>query len=165
VRQFTIGTDSEPSFPIDEELKSFIESGVAAVIATADCDGHPHMTFVWGPRVQPDGLIHVFLEDARSSLAVEDLRENRQMALTLGSPVSYRSVQLKGRCTALGEAGPADQAWVRRHREAFATETALVGDPPQIIRNLWMEGPLTRIEFAADRAFDQTPGPDAGTPL
>jgi hypothetical protein len=123
------------------------------------------MTFAWGPRVQPDGLVHVFVEDARCGTSVEDLRENRQIALTLGSPVSYRSVQLKGHCTAITRAVGDDEAWVRRHREAFATETALIGDPPQIIRNLWMEGPLTRIEMAVERAFDQTPGPDAGTPL
>ena len=49
-------------------------------------------------------------------------------------------------------------------REAFVVSTSLIGDPPEAIRGMWMDG-IVRLAFRVERAFDQTPGPGAGKPL
>jgi hypothetical protein len=152
-------------FTIDEELKAFLQSGVAAFVASASVGGRPHTVIAWGPRVSGEARINVFIEDARVRTTLANVQNGGQVALTVGSPVSYRSVQFKGRCVGVGPANATDEAWVQRHRDAFMSETSLVGDPLPTIRNLWMEGPLTRIEFVVERAFDQTPGPEAGREL
>jgi hypothetical protein len=41
---------------------------------------------------------------------------------------------------------------------------ALIGDPPEIIRSLWLDD-IVRLTFDVDAAYDQTPGPEAGKPL
>ncbi|MFN0148593.1 MAG: pyridoxamine 5'-phosphate oxidase family protein [Dehalococcoidia bacterium] len=152
-------------FRIDDDLQEFLESGVAVHVGTATPDGRPRVTYAWGPRVQGDReTIDVFLDTARCDGAIADLRATGRIAMTVGHPVSYRSVQLKGVFEGISEVDDADRAWVQRHREAFLVTTMLVGDPPDVIRNLWFEE-VTRITFRADRAFDQTPGPDAGRPL
>lgn len=152
-------------YVIDNELKELLESGVAATAATADEDGRPHLAIAWGPRVHPDGTaVTIFLEVARAEIALADLRTTQRIALTVADPVSYRSVQLKGRQLAVTEADDADRAWVQRHREAFMVTTALVGESPVAVRNRWMEDVL-RVDFQVEQAFDQTPGPDAGKPL
>jgi hypothetical protein len=150
---------------IDAELKDYIESGVAVAVGTADASGRPHITWGWGPRLG-DGpsVLTVFIETARAAPTLDDLRQTGKIAVTMGHPVTYRSIQFKGRWLRAAEADAEDRAWVQRHREAFATSTALVGDPPEVIRNLWTHE-VMRVDFQVEQAFDQTPGPNAGQPL
>jgi hypothetical protein len=109
--------------------------------------------------------LQVFLECARAIPTVQNLEQTGVIAVTVADPITYRSVQFKGRPTAAGPATAEDQAWVQRHREAFASAVALIGDSPGVRRNAWMEGELLRFDVEIDAAFDQTPGPHAGQPL
>ena len=152
-------------YRVDDELKDFLESGVAAVVGTASADGRPHVARAWGMRVcEGREAMSIFLETARAAATLADLEATGLIAVTVASPVTYRSVQLKGRWSGKAEADSEDLAWVQRHRDAFATEAALVGDPPNVVRSRWMQD-LFRVDFAIERAFDQTPGPLAGQPL
>ena len=152
-------------YKIDAELKEFIESGVACLVGTGNAEGRPHVVYGWGPRVRAGGAeVDVFIDAPRSATALSDLRENPRIALTLAHPVSYRSVQLKGSFRSTQEPDDEDLARVQAHRDAFLVTTTLVGDPPNTITNLWMEE-VVRVSFAVERAFDQTPGPEAGKPL
>jgi hypothetical protein len=153
-------------FRIDDELKEFIHRGVAVVLGTASAEGRPHVTYVWGPKVlESRARLHVFLEVPRSEQPVANLEETRLAAVTLAEPVSYRSFQLKGRYQGLTPATSDEVSWVERHREAFSSQTALIGDSPGVRRNAWMDAPLLRLEVDVEAAFDQTPGPNAGQPL
>lgn len=153
------------AFKINGALKEFVESGVGVLVGTGDANGRPHLAYGWGPRVGADGAtVDVFIDSLRSGQMLSDVRANGRIAVTIGHPVSYRSVQLKGRVLDHGEATEPDDDWVRKHREAFVIATSLVGDPPETIRNLWLED-VTRVSFQVEQAFDQTPGPEAGKPL
>lgn len=152
-------------YRIDEQLKEFIESGVAAIMGTADAEGRPEVIYVWGPRVSNDGqALSVFLEEARSLETLKNAGANRRVAVTFADPVTYRSIQLKGTFAGTGVPNADDEAWVLRHREAFTISTALVGDRQPGRRNYWMNG-ILRIDMKVECAFDQTPGPNAGAPL
>jgi hypothetical protein len=152
-------------YTISPELKELIESGVAIVVATGDSAGRPQMRYGWAARVRDDARsVDVYLDTQRSEQILANLDANGRIAMTVGDPVSYRSVQLKGRFLDRGEPTPDDMEWVQRGHEAFLISTSLVGDPPETIRNLWTEEVL-RVTFAVEAAFDQTPGPEAGKPL
>jgi hypothetical protein len=152
-------------FVISADLKEFVESGVAVLIGTVGSDGGPRLAYAWGPRVHPDGQrVTVYVDEPRAAALLEGRALNPQVAATFTDPVSVRSVQLKGRILDVGEPTEAERAWVTRHREAFTASTSLIGDPPNVIRNLWMDRTV-RVEFTAERAFDQTPGPNAGVAL
>ncbi len=151
-------------YQLDAELKAFLESGVALQAGTADLDGKPHGGSAWGPRVNSDGSVSIFLDTRRAARPLANLAVNPRIAVVFGDPVSYRSVQLKGRWIATSAATPEENEWVTRHRETLATNLVLVGDDPNSVRNLWMTDVL-RIDFVVDAAFDQTPGPNAGMPL
>jgi hypothetical protein len=153
------------SFRVDADLKAFLESGVAVLVGTGDEERRPCVVYGWAPRVHEDGTkIDVFVDTVRSDQTVTNARANGRIALTVADPVSYRSVQVKGTLCEICKADARDRAWVQRHHEAFIVSTSLVGDPPGTIANLWTDD-VTRLTFAAERAFDQTPGPDAGKPL
>jgi hypothetical protein len=153
------------SYRIDDALKEFLESGVAVLVGTGDHQGRPGVGQGWGPRVHDDGnTVDVFVDTARAQSILANLEENPRIAMTVAHPVSVRSVQLKGAFRGSGEATDIDRSWVQRHREAFVTSTSLVGDPPEVIRNLWLDE-VVRLTFSVEAAFDQTPGPGAGKPL
>jgi len=152
-------------YRIDDELKSFLESGIATIVGTGDEAGRPQVAYAWGPRVAEGGaLVDVFLDSERAEQTLANLRANGRIAMTVADPMSLRSVQFKGRFQRTDDATEDDRAWVRQQREAFLVVTSLVGDPPSMIRNMWMDD-VVRVTFEVDRAFDQTPGPDAGKAL
>ena len=84
--------------------------------------------------------------------------------MTVADPVSYRSAQLKGRFVDSGDPTEVDRTWVQRHRDMFLVATTLVGDSPTAMRNRWMDDTV-RVTFRVERAFDQTPGKNAGIAL
>lgn len=158
-------TGGRSSFRISSDLKELIESGVAVLISTGDAERRPHATYGWGPRVREDqSTVDVFLDAARAGQTLANARANGRIAMTIADPVTYRSAQFKGTFDGTGEPTPDDVAWVQRHREAFVVTTSLVGDPPDAIRGMWMDE-VVRVSFSVERAFDQTPGPNAGRPL
>ncbi|MGH2608914.1 MAG: pyridoxamine 5'-phosphate oxidase family protein [Tepidiformaceae bacterium] len=159
-------TRGQRVFRIDDDLKNLIESGVAVVIGTTDAARKPNVNYCWGPRVlNSRHSLHLFLECSRATPTRENLEQTGAVAITVADPITYRSVQLKGRHITTEPATDEDLAWVQRHREAFSSATALTGDSPGVRRNAWMEDALLRFEVEISAAFDQTPGPNAGRPL
>lgn len=152
-------------FTIDDELKEFCESGVSVIVGVVDSLGRPRVGNAWGPRVHPGGArLSLYVETARAPALLDGRESNSMMAATFTDPVSARSIQVKGRILEVGDPNEAEQAWIERHRDAMTVSCALIGDPPHIIRNLWTD-PSVRVDVAVERAFDQTPGPQAGRPL
>lgn len=161
-------TTTQPSpsaFRIGAELKEFCEGGVSALVGTVDAEGYPRVGYAWGPRVHAEGTrLSIYLERVRSGPLLAGREANGQIAVTFTDPVSVRSIQVKGRILDVGEPNEAELAWVARHRDAMTVATSLIGDPPHVIRNLWLDD-VIRIDLTVERAFDQTPGPTAGQPL
>ena len=151
-------------YDVTPELKEFLESQVAVQAGTADASGRPAIVNAWGPRVNRDGTITVFFDTRRAAQPLANLATNPRIALVFGDPITYKSVQVKGRWLATLAASVADLEWVQRHRELFASATVLVGDSPDSMRNMWGEE-VTRVDLAPEAAFDQTPGPNAGATL
>ena len=151
-------------FAIDEELEAFLLGGVACQLATADLEGRPQAGYAWGPRVNGDGSLSVFLETRRAARRLANLAVNPKVAVIFADPITYRSVQLKGRWLSTSGATEDDQAWVKRHRDMFASNVVLIGEGPEAIRNMYMAD-IIRIDMRVEAAYDQTPGPDAGKPL
>lgn len=152
-------------FAFDQATIEFLQSpGLAAQVGSADSAGRPQMAPAWGPRTNADGTMSVFLDTARAGKTLANFALNRHLAVILADPISYRSIQVKGEWLGASRPSDSDIEAVQRHREAFASNLALVGDNPEAIRNLWMED-VTRIDFSVTAAFDQTPGPSAGAPL
>lgn len=151
-------------YAIDEATKEFLEGGMAVQVGTANHAGVPQVANAWGPRINPDGSISLFLDSASAASTMANLASNGRIAVIFADPITYRSIQFKGKW--LSAAAPTDleRAWVQRHRELFTSATVLVGDNPEAMRNRWWQE-VTRIDFEVQTAYDQTPGPNAGMPL
>src|SRR5688572_22692208 len=149
---------------MDEEMKTYVESEVTVYIATRDADLQPEAGFAWGPRLVSDDELEVFVDREASAKIVANLRENRQVAVTLSSPITYRSLQLKGWCADIREPATEDAAWVDRHRTMVTEALRARGLPAHVSRTFWSRDVL-KLRCMIEARFDQTPGPGAGGKL
>ena len=162
---------AKSSASITAELKAFLESGVSVVVGTCDAGLIPEVTRAWGLLVSKDRKsISLCAPLATSHKTLENLAGNRQMTVCCSLPTSYKTVQLKGQFIERADPSRADLAAVERHREAFGRLNERVGVPRQRSETFWQREletspALVKLRFVPEQIFDQTPGPDAGSPL
>lgn len=153
---------------IGDDLKELLECGVAIVIGTQDGSCVPEIARGWGLQVLPDRrTVEVCVGMPSSGRTLENLERNGRIAVTCVRPTNYRQVQLKGREARALEPTAEDVERVSRHRAAFALEVDHVGIAAALAPKFWEHdtGPLVKVRFAVEEAYDQTPGPQAGRPL
>jgi hypothetical protein len=149
---------------MEEELKTFVESEVTCYIATRNHELQPECGFVWAPRLVSEREVEFFLDREASVRMVANLRENRQVAITLSSPLTYRAVQLKGWCSDIRETALEDASWLDRHHELVTEVLRARGLPAQISRTFWSRDTV-KVRCVIESKFNQTPGPGAGGKL
>ena len=160
-----------PSIALTTELAAYVVSGVSVVVGTRDAELFPEITRAWGPRVGRNRRdLSLCIAFAGNGRTLDNLRHNGQLAVTFALPTNYRSIQLWGRCLGTGEPNREDRAAIAGHRDSFARLNETMGVPRAAIETLWQrelqESPgLIKIRFRAERIFDQTPGPKAGSAL
>ncbi len=150
---------------IDDELASFLHVGpFSIIIATCDPQLTPNAVRAWGPRIHDDGLaVELFVSREPARQLIQNVATNDAMAVAVANVTTYQALQLKGRCAEVGEADPEDQARVLAHGEAFVAGTKLVGVSEQAARGVVVSD-VVRVRFVPETLYDQTPGPEAGTP-
>jgi hypothetical protein len=122
-----------------DEVRLFLESGVAAMVGTRDAELIPEMTRGWGPHAAVEGTVEVCIALAAGRKTLENLSNNGQIVLTLASPVNYKQVQIKGCCVQVEEPGEADLARVEGHREDFIRACEMIGTPRFWIEKLYRQ--------------------------
>lgn len=156
---------------ISAELRAFLESGVSVVVGTRDSTFIPEAVRAWGPRVGRDRRsVSLCFALATSGKTLDNLRNNGCVAATFALPTDYKAIQLKGRCVRSARPSRQDLAAVERHRNSFLASSEKIGVPNRFIEGLWQReliesAVMVKICFVAEQAFDQTPGPDAGSLL
>ena len=162
---------AKSSVSISAELKAFLESGVSVVVGTRDADLVPEITRAWGLLVSKDRKsISLCVPLATSHKTLDNLAGNGQITVCCSLPTSYKTVQLKGQCIETTDPRRADLTAVERHREAFGRLNVRIGVPRQRTETFWRREletspDLVKLRFVPEQIFDQTPGPDAGSPL
>src|SRR5689334_11227489 len=147
--------------PIDDELKTYLESGPSILVGTCDLALVPEITRAWGPRVSEDRRsVSVCVPLATSGKTLDNLASNGRIALTCALPTNASSVQLKGDCMETTEPDATDLAAVEEHREAFAARNERIGVPRNLVEILWRReletSPvLVKIRFVPEQIFDQ----------
>src|SRR5262245_45177408 len=156
---------------LPEELRSLIRGGAVAIIGTRDGAMAPELSRAWGLDVSEERdeiALCVYARSGRRTLA--NIADNGRIALTIASPSTYRSFQVKGRVVSTGAASAADLERVSSHQQGFVEEVASVGLPPGSAVRLFAaevetDPEMRTIRVMIDLVFDQTPGPGAGSRL
>ena len=148
---------------LDPDLVAFLHSGLAGTMATASADGVPALTRAFALRVAPDGrTVDVFVGRAQSVTCLANMTGGRLLAVTTGSPLDYRGVQIKGAVIACQAPDAEDALWIDRSAKLFESAVAQVGvTSPGGFRCQ----EYVRVTFSPSAIYRQTPGPGAGNPL
>jgi hypothetical protein len=153
------------------DLVRMADTGVVVIVGTRDKDRVPEVSRAWGVRVLPEcDALEVCVSSHVCGRTLDNLADNQQIAVTITSPLNYRSFQVKGRAIETGSIAPSDLERIMRHQRAFTDEVVSVGLPePAAVRlfSIEMEDApeITKIRVLVETVFNQTPGPGAGSRL
>jgi len=162
---------ADPAIPVPQELEALIERGASLMVGTRDSELVPELVRAWGPRVSRDRKhVSVCVAMAAGVKTLGNLRDNARVAVTFALPANSNAMQVWGRCIGTRRAQREDLTAVQQHRDAFARVNTDLGVPPPFIEALWQRElagspAMFSIRFVPERVFNQTPGPDAGSPL
>jgi hypothetical protein len=159
-----------PSFPssiqIDDRISSHIIHDTGTIlVGTRDASLTPEITRAWGPTILPDRhTIDLCISLSAGAKTLDNLRDQEEIAVTFHQTVSYKTVQLKGQFLESGELTPQDWEAVERQKNILTEQAKIHGIPLSIGMRIFTPD-LVRLRFVVQQAYEQTPGPDAGSSL
>lgn len=146
------------------DVIDLVESGVSILVGTRDAALRPACVRGAGARVSPERTaVTVYLPEATSRKAVENLRENGEIAVAFSRPIDNLALQIKGRCSRVCLAPDDERAFPERYAVAFVEMTYAVGMPRGLMKRMTV-WPAWAATFDVREVFSQTPGPGAGKP-
>ena len=147
------------------EVVELLESGCSLVVGTVGDDGCPRADRGWSVDVldASTGVFRLIVAD--DPAALRNLEVPAPVAVTGTDIRTLRSVQVKGRVTALGPITPGGTVAARRHAEAMFDAIEEVDHIPRSLPARLLPAEMLEVTVAAEEVFDQTPGPGAGAPV
>lgn len=147
---------------------AMVDRGVSVIVASRDAALRPSIMRGVGSAISADGTqVTVYLRRSQSRQLLQDIAAGGGLAVVFSEPPTHRTLQLKARTATQRPAGPADLPLLQRYLASMQHELAQVGYGPAFVAAM-LSAPLedvVAVQFSPEAAFDQTPGPRAGTPL
>jgi hypothetical protein len=160
-------TDAPPPL-LPAEFHALMARGVSVIVASASAARVPSLMRAVGSHVSDDGReVTVYVSRAQASQLLDDIASTGQVAVVFSSPASHQTLQLKSRQVSLRPMALDDLPILQRYRESMEREVGAVGFPPSFTQAMLSHriDDVVAICLRPEQAFDQSPGPRAGTPL
>ncbi|RAK51414.1 hypothetical protein [Phenylobacterium deserti] len=150
----------------EAKLAAFLAGPVMLVASVADPAARAAtIGRVMGVRRAPPASLDLFIAGGQWTRMVESVRVGQALALTLCRPATYQTLQLKGPVTALVRADPAGAAVAHGYAEVTGAHLGALGVDASQMRPWLRTDDLVQVTFTPQEAFEQTPGPHAGSPM
>jgi hypothetical protein len=119
---------------------------------------------MWGASFDDGGVLRALISsDAHQTF--QHVREGSLLCMTFADVLSLRSIQVKGRCVGDPELpSPADLALMERY-EAVLFPKGLLNGTPLALAQAIRPRSVFAVSILLEEAYEQTPGPAAGTTL
>ena len=153
---------------IDAQLAAFMTRGVSIIAASRGRGNAPTIARAAGCRLSADrGRVTLLLSKSQAGALLESVQATGAISVVFSQPSTHRTIQLKGADARVERAADDDASIAARYADAFAAEVCPLGYTEQMMRALvWApDGDFAAVTFSPSAAFDQTPGPRAGSPL
>jgi hypothetical protein len=153
---------------LPSELIAIMARGVSVIVASRDAALRPSLMRAVGSRVEADGRdITLYLSRPQSRQLVQDLAATGHIAVVFSVPSTHRSVQLKASRVEMRNADADDAPVLARYLASMENEVQQVGFAPPLTRAMLAHrlDDVVAVRFTPEQAFDQTPGPRAGTAI
>jgi hypothetical protein len=149
---------------------AFLEAGNALIVATVAPDGEPHASRGWGFTVLggdcPEGSVcrGRLLLEAADGRAIDNAATVGSIAVTAANPLTFKSIQLKGRVESLEMPTAADDERAQRYADEFFAAIMETDSTPRPLLERMLPVAFVPATVVIDDVYDQTPGPGAGAP-
>ena len=159
-------SSSPPFLQIGGGIRAhIIENTGTILVGTRDASLAPEITRGWGPSILPDRhTMDLCISLSAGAKTLTNLCDQEELAVTFHQTVTYKTVQLKGLFLESGELTPQDWEAVERQKSVLTEQAKIHGIPLSIGFRIFTPD-LVRIRFVVQQAFEQTPGPGAGSAL
>lgn len=157
-----------PASTLPPGFVEMMASGVSCIVSACSATLQPSIMRALGTLVQPgSGEITVFLARSQARQLLQDIADTGRLAVVFSQPSSHRTVQFKARHPLVRAACADDLPALSAYRMALAQELAHVHiDTPFAHAMLAHDlDDMVALHCVPEQAFDQTPGPKAGTAL
>ena len=111
--------------------------------------------------------VTVFVSRPQSRQLIQDISSTGRIAVVFSEPISHLTVQLKGVNARIRLAEASDATALARYLASMETEIQQVGFDTSFTRAMLAHRleDVVAITFEPSQAFDQTPGPKAGSAI
>lgn len=159
--------DDPPPSPIGPQQAELIGRRVSIIVGSRDAALRAHLMRALGCSLSADRRqVTVLINQHSAEQVLADLRANGHIAVVFSEPTTHRTLQLKGIDAQVLDCDADGEALAERHLQRFIAELADIGLPAEVARTLLTrDGGLVALRFTVREAYDQTPGPQAGTAL
>lgn len=149
------------------DLRALMDRGISVIVGSRDAAMRPSLMRAVGSRLADDGSVTVFLSRSQSRQLLQDIAATGHVAVVFSVPASHRTVQLKASRAAIRPADESDGPALARYLASMEHEVGRVGFQAPFIRAFLAHrvDDLVAVTFVPEQAFDQTPGPQAGSRL
>jgi hypothetical protein len=145
-------------------IASFLDSGVSMVGASADDQLVPEAFRIWGASLSERGLLRA-LVSSDAAQTFERVEQGTPICMTFADVLNLRSIQVKGRSVGAAEApGPADLACMERYEDILYPKSRLNGTTDALLAGIRPRS-VFAVSVQLEEAYEQTPGPTAGSRL
>jgi hypothetical protein len=150
------------------DLVAMMARGVSVIVGSRDAKLRPSIMRAVGSRIEGDGQdITVYLSRGNSRQVLQDIASTGQIAVVFSQPSTHRTVQLKASRAEIRTAAEDDVPVLAAYLESMEHELRQVGIAAPLTRAMLAHRleDVVAVRFTPEQAFDQTPGPRAGTAL
>ena len=150
------------------DFAALMARGVSVIVASRDQALRPSIMRAVGSRVDAGGEdITVYLSRPQSRQLLEDIAATGQIAVVFSEPATHRTVQVKATLVQVRGVEAEDAAVLAGYLHSMEREVGRVGIAAPLTRAMLAHRleDVVAVRFRPEQAFDQSPGPRAGTPL
>lgn len=149
------------------DMIDFLASGVSHQLGGCDRHGRPSLCRALAAAVEDDGRLLVLLCGVAGFEVLDAIRTTGQVSVVFALPQDFSALHVKGSDAVVSAAGPACRALLEQSRRAFDAQLAPFGFAPDYTL-AWYGVPdddLVAVRLTPNGAWNQTPGPGAGSAL
>ena len=153
---------------INDELATFITSGISITVASRSIDNIPSAARAKGCVLSRDGQcrMRIFVASSQARQVVADIKTTGAISVTFSDPPSHRTVQLKGFDAHVRDLQPSERILLEDYLKMFCARVEPFGFSTAYIRAFFASpADEVALEFSPSEAYQQTPGPNAGARL
>lgn len=145
----------------------FLGAGVTHQVGGCDRDGRPSICRALAATVDGQGKVVVLISAQAGFEVLAAIRDTGRISAVFACPSDFRALHVKGQDAVVGHAGEAWRGLFDERRLAFQAQLVAYGFSEEFT-SAWYtvsDEALAYIRFTPFGAWNQTPGPGAGSPV